>query len=226
MKNIPVIEPQRLEKMAIADLTPQDRNPRTHSKKQVGQIAESIRRFGFNNPVLVDGAGKIVAGHGRVEAARVVGMTHVPVLRLEHMTEAEKRAYVIADNRLAELAGWDNELLALELSAVAELDHEFDLALTGFDPAEIEALLNNLDTEETPAETVPEIDEQAPVVSRVGDMWELGDHLLICGDATDPAVYRRLLGDERAQMIFTDPPYNVPVTGTSAGSARCSMTSL
>ena len=220
MKNTPVIEPQRLEKMAIADLTPHDRNPRTHSKKQIGQIAESIRRFGFNNPVLVDSAGKIVAGHGRVEAARVVGMTHVPVLRLEHMTEAEKRAYVIADNRLAELAGWDNELLALELSAVAELDHEFDLALTGFDPAEIESLLNNLDAEETLAETVSEIDEQAPVVSREGDMWQLGDHLLICGDATDPAVYRRLLGDEQAQMIFTDPPYNVPVNGHVCGLGK------
>lgn len=215
-----MIEPQRLEKIPLADLKPHDRNPRTHSKKQVEQIADSIRRFGFTNPVLVDGAGQVVAGHGRIEAAKLIGMTSVPVLRLEHMTEAEKRAYVIADNRLAELAGWDNNLLALELSAITELDGEFELALTGFDAAEIEALLNGLDTEPSSAEDGAEIDEQAPVVSRVGDMWQLGEHIVICGDATDPAVYDRLLGGEKAQMVFTDPPYNVPVNGHICGLGK------
>lgn len=144
MKNITIVEPERLESMAVADLRPHERNPRTHSKKQVEQIAASIKRFGFTNPVLVDRDGQVIAGHGRIEAAKLLGMATVPVLRLEHMTEAEKRAYVIADNRLAELAGWDNDLLALELAAVSELDSDFDLALTGFDVAEIEALLNGL----------------------------------------------------------------------------------
>ncbi|MFC0104631.1 site-specific DNA-methyltransferase [Sphingopyxis terrae] len=206
--------------MAVADLRPHERNPRTHSKKQVEQIAASIKRFGFTNPVLVDRDGQVIAGHGRIEAAKLLGMATVPVLRLEHMTEAEKRAYVIADNRLAELAGWDNDLLALELAAVSELDSDFDLALTGFDVAEIEALLNGLESGEQQEEEPVQIDEQAPVVSRVGDMWQLGDHALICGDATDPEVYRRLLDQGKAQMVFTDPPYNVPVNGHICGLGK------
>lgn len=220
MKNITIVEPERLESMALADLRPHDRNPRTHSKKQVEQIAESIRRFGFTNPVLVDRDGQVIAGHGRIEAAKLLGMATVPVLRLEHMTEAEKRAYIIADNRLAELAGWDNDLLALELAAVAELDSDFDLAITGFDVAEIEALLNGLESGEQQEEEPIQIDEQAPVVCRVGDMWQLGDHALICGDATDPDVYRRLLDQGKAQMVFTDPPYNVPVKGHICGLGK------
>lgn len=220
MKNISIVEPERLESMAVADLRSHDRNPRTHSKKQVEQIAESIRRFGFTNPVLVDRDGQVIAGHGRIEAAKLLGMATVPVLRLEHMTEAEKRAYIIADNRLAELAGWDNDLLALELAAVAELDSDFDLALTGFDVAEIEALLNGLEAGEQREEEPVHVDEHAPVVSRVGDMWQLGDHALICGDATDPEVYRRLLDQEKAQMVFTDPPYNVPVNGHICGLGK------
>jgi DNA modification methylase len=220
MKNITIVEPERLESMAVADLRPHERNPRTHSKKQVEQIAASIKRFGFTNPVLVDRDGQVIAGHGRIEAAKLLGMATVPVLRLEHMTEAEKRAYVIADNRLAELAGWDNDLLALELAAVSELDSDFDLALTGFDVAEIEALLNGLESGEQQEEEPVQIDEQAPVVSRVGDMWQLGDHALICGDATDPEVYRRLLDQGKAQMVFTDPPYNVPVNGHICGLGK------
>lgn len=220
MKNITIVEPERLESMALSDLRPHDRNPRTHSKKQVEQIAESIRRFGFTNPVLVDRDGQVIAGHGRIEAAKLLGMATVPVLRLEHMTEAEKRAYIIADNRLAELAGWDNDLLALELAAVAELDSDFDLAITGFDVAEIEALLNGLESGEQQEEEPIQIDEQVPVVCRVGDMWQLGDHALICGDATDPEVYRRLLDQGKAQMVFTDPPYNVPVNGHICGLGK------
>lgn len=219
MSDLPIIGPERLEYIALADLVPHDRNARTHSKKQLKQIADSITRFGFTNPVLVDGINSVVAGHGRIEAARLLGMTRVPVLRFEHMTEAEKRAYVIADNRLAELAGWDNNLLALELESIGKLDHDFELALTGFDPAEIEALLNRLDGD-LPAEDAVEVDESAPVVTRVGDTWKLGDHVITCGDATEPEVYRRLLGDEKAQMVFTDPPYNVPVNGHICGLGK------
>jgi len=219
MSELPIIGPERLEYIALTDLVPHDRNARTHSKKQLKQIADSITRFGFTNPVLVDGNNSVVAGHGRIEAARLLGMAHVPVLRFEHMTETEKRAYVIADNRLAELAGWDNNLLASELEAIAELDANFELALTGFDPAEVEALLNSLEAD--PATEAPvEIDESEPIITRLGDTWVLGDHLITCGDATDPEVYRRLLGDEKAQMVFTDPPYNVPVNGHICGLGK------
>ena len=218
MSKSPIISPDRLEQIALADLIPHERNARTHSKKQLKQIADSIKRFGFTNPVLVDACNSVVAGHGRIEAAKMLGMTDVPVLRLEHMTEAEKRAYVIADNRLAELAGWDNDLLTLEFEAIAELDNDLDLALTGFDPAEIEALLNGLDTDTE--ENALEIDDGLPVVTSLGDIWMLGDHLIICGDATDPAVYRVLLGGEKAQMVFTDPPYNVPVNGHICGLGK------
>ncbi|MXO69490.1 DNA methylase N-4 [Altererythrobacter marinus] len=219
MSHLPIISPERLESVAVGELVPHERNARTHSKKQLKQIADSIRRFGFTNPVLVDGKNSVVAGHGRIEAAKILGMSHVPVLRLEHMTEAEKRAYVIADNRLAELAGWDNSLLALEFETIAELDQEFELALTGFDEAEIEALLSTLDPD-APEEQPIDIDKSQPVVTRAGDIWLLGDHAIICGDATDSEVYRRLLGDEKAQMVFTDPPYNVPVNGHICGLGK------
>jgi DNA modification methylase len=218
MSKLPISRPERLETLPLADLVPHDRNARTHSKKQLQQIADSIRRFGFTNPVLVDARNSVVAGHGRIEAAKILGMTQVPALRLEHMTDAEKRAYIIADNRLAELAGWDSNLLALELEAIMELDKEFELAATGFDPAEIEALLNGLDGE--PAEDVVEIDANLPVVASLGDRWLLGEHIIVCGDATDPAVYRQLLGEEKAQMVFTDPPYNVPVNGHICGLGK------
>jgi len=219
MNDISIIAPDRLEHIALVDLVPHDRNPRTHSKKQLKQIADSIRRFGFTNPVLIDAANSVIAGHGRIEAARLLGMSEVPVLRLEHMSEAEKRAYVIADNRLAELAGWDNDLLALEFGAIAELDNAFELALTGFDTAEIEALLNGLD-ETPPTEEPVEVDLSAPVVTHAGNIWLLGDHAIACGDATDPEIYARLLGDEKAQMVFTDPPYNVPVNGHICGLGK------
>ena len=214
-----VISPEKLEMVAFGVLKPHDRNPRTHTKKQIGQIGESIKRFGFTNPVLVDCENRIIAGHGRLEAARLIGMTTVPVLRLEHLSEAERRAYVLADNRLAELAGWDNELLALELGTMLELDPELDLALTGFDPAEIEALLNALD-KDPDEETPVEIDEKAMVVSEIGSLWQLGNHRLICCDATDVQVYQRLLEAEKAQMVFTDPPYNVPVNGHICGLGK------
>ena len=219
MSDLPIIGPESIEYIALADLVPHDRNARTHSSKQLKQIADSITRFGFTNPVLVDGDNSVVAGHGRIEAAKLLGMTRVPALRFEHMTEAEKRAYVIADNRLAELAGWDNSLLALELEAIAELDHDFELALTGFDPAEVEALFNSLDAD-APTEDAVEVDESAPVVTEVGDIWKLGDHMITCGDATEPEVYRRLLAGEKAQMVFTDPPYNVPVNGHICGLGK------
>jgi len=204
-----------------AALQPRATNPRTHSKKQIRQIANSIKQFGFNNPVLVDRAGGIVAGHGRVEAAKLIGLENVPTIRLDDLTEDEVRAYVIADNRLAELAGWDREILAIELQGLAELDLDFDLTITGFETPEIDILIGELDAaeEDDPADEVPEVSDDPPV-TRLGDVWCFGKHRLICGDSLDPDTYARLLSGAEAQMIFTDPPYNVPVNGHVSGLGK------
>ncbi len=193
-----------------AALQPRATNPRTHSNKQIRQIADSIEQFGFTNPVLIDREGGIIAGHGRVAAAKLIGRENVPTIRLEDLSKAQIRAYVIADNRLAENAGWDRELLAIELQGLIDLD--FDPTLTGFEAPEIDILIGDLDAngEDDPADEIPAIAD-GPPVTRPGDIWCIGKHRLICGDATDPAVYSRLLNGEEAQMVFTDPPYNVPV---------------
>ena len=210
-----------IENRPIDSLQPYARNPRTHSRKQIRQIANSIEQFGFTNPVLIDRTGGIVAGHGRVEAAKLLGMEKVPTIRLEDLNEAQIRAYVIADNRLAEIAGWDRELLAIELQGIAELDLEFDLTLTGFEMPEIDILIGEIgaNEEDDPTDEVPEISD-GPAVTRPGDIWCIGKHRLICGDARDPAVYSRLLDGEEAQMVFTDPPYNVPIDGHVSGLGK------
>jgi hypothetical protein len=206
-----------------AALTPRSGNPRTHSEKQLRQIADSIRTFGFTNPILVDRDNGIIAGHGRVEAAKRLKLKTVPTIRLEDMNEAQIRAYVIADNRLAENAGWDRELLAIELQHLYELDLDFDVTITGFEMPEIDVLFGELQADESdsdqhdPGDEVPDVDESVPAVTRPGDLWVVGKHRLICGDATDHAVYGGLLGGERAQMVFTDPPYNVPIDGHVCG---------
>ena len=200
-------------------LKPRATNPRTHSKKQITQIAGAIRRFGFTNPVLVDDANGIIAGHGRVEAAKVLGLDQVPTVRLSAMSEAEIRAYVIADNRLAENAGWDRGLLGLELQYLTELDIDFDVTLTGFELPEIDLLIGELSLEANENDAADALVEVStgPAISRPGDIWQIGNHRLICGDFTKPETYQRLLGDARAQMVFTDPPYNVPIAGHVGG---------
>jgi DNA modification methylase len=203
----------------VSALRPHQRNARTHSKRQIEQITESIRRFGFTNPVLIDGENRIIAGHGRVAAAKLLGMETVPVITIEGMSEAERRAYIIADNRLAELAGWDDALLQLELGDILVFEPDFDLALTGFDGAELETLLD-VSHALAGEETASEIAERLPIVTRSGDLWILGNHRLICGDARDSAVYARLLNGAHAQMVFTDPPYNVPVNGHICGLGK------
>jgi 16S rRNA G966 N2-methylase RsmD len=200
-------------------LTPCPRNARTHSKKQIRQIADSIAEFGFTNPVLVDRHDMIVAGHGRVEAARLLGRKTVPIICLEDLTEAQIRAYVIADNKLAENAGWDGELLGLELRYLSDLDVDFDATITGFEVPEIDLLIAGITDappEDDPADEIPEIDE-TNLVSQPGDLWRLGRHRLFCGDATQAESYERILDGAKAQMIFTDPPYNVPIDGHVCG---------
>ncbi len=197
-------------------------NARTHSKKQIGQIARSIEKFGFNNPILIDLSGKVVAGHGRLLAAQQLRIENVPTIRLDHLNPHQLKAYALADNRIAELAGWDREILAVELQGLLELDLDFEITDVGFEMAEIDLILDearvNNDTPDTD-DVIPEPDE-IPGVARMGDLWRLGEHLLFCGDALDSDSYRILMGEERAQLVFTDPPYNVPVKGHVSGLGR------
>lgn len=213
----------RIEHLPLAALRPAPRNARTPSPRQLRQIANSIQRFGFTNPVLLDAEGTIVAGNGRVAAARLLGLECVPTLRLDHLGEAERRAYALADNKLAENAGWDRKLLGLELQYVAELDITFDLTLTGFDTAEIDLLFEDLDPDTAaaadPADAPPE-PAPGPPVSRPGDLWWLGRHRLLCADATQKQAFARLMAGEQARMVFTDPPYNVPIAGHVCGAGR------
>lgn len=203
----------------IKQLSPYARNARTHSKKQIKQIAASIQRFGFTNPVLISATGEIIAGHGRVEAAKLLGRDSVPTLELVHLSEAERRAYVLADNKLALNAGWDRDMLAIELQGLIDL--EFDLDLTGFSVAEIDFTLDDArerstDTRDAPEDAVPV--SAGPPVTQSGDVWQLGDHRVLCGDALERASFDYLLGGERADLVFTDPPYNVKIDGHVCGS--------
>jgi DNA modification methylase len=189
----------------LGELIPYARNPRTHSDAQVAQIAASVREFGWTNPVLVDGQNGIIAGHGRVLAARKLGLARVPVIELAHMSDAQKRAYVLADKQLALNAGWDEALLRLELADLSELG--FDLGLIGFGEDELEQLLAGSKEGLTDDDDAPALPEQA--VTRPGDLWILGKHRLLCGDATVRADVERVLGGSLADMTWTDPPYNV-----------------
>lgn len=220
MSDIPHLDGHKLVHLDPSCLKPHPDNPRTHSKEQVRKIAASIRRFGFRNPVLVDDENRVIAGHGRLLAAAELRLASVPVIQLSGMSEAERRAYIIADNRLAECAGWDEERLASELAAIASFDPEFDLALTGFDGGALERLLEQAIAGPAGADAEPEIDPDAPLVSRTGDIWILGNHRLIVGDARDPAVLDVLMAGERAQMVITDPPYNVPINGHVCGLGK------
>jgi DNA modification methylase len=202
----------------VHELRPFPRNARTHSIKQVKQIARSIERFGFTNPVLISDASEIIAGHGRVEAAKLLGLSAVPTIALSHLTEEERRAYVLADNKLAMNAGWDREILAIELQALVDLD--FDVELTGFSLAEIDFAIDELgqsdpEGSDTADDFVPEVD--GPAITRRGDVWRLGRHRLLCGDAQDPDCFQALLDGERADLVFTDPPYNVAIDGHVCG---------
>ena len=200
-------------------LQPYARNARRHDDKQVAQLAASIDRFGFINPILMDAQGQVIAGHGRLLAAQRLEITHVPTLEIDHLSEAEIKAYRLADNRIAELAGWDDDLLALELGELSQLDVEFDLEITGFDTAAIDLLLDpGPSSEETdPLDDIPDLDTARQPVSHLGDLWHLGRHRLLCGNALDLDAHRRLLDTDRVRVVFTDPPFNVPIEGHVSG---------
>jgi DNA modification methylase len=209
---------RRIEERSIESLKPYVRNARTHSKKQIKQIAASIERFGFTNPVLIGDDESIIAGHGRVEAAKLLGRKTVPTLQLSHLNDSERRAYILADNKLALNAGWDNELLAIELQGL--LDVDFDLELTGFDIAEIDFIIEDgekscPDVADPDDDKVPNV--TGPAITRMGDLWLLGRHKLHCGDAQDSDCFGRLVGHEQVDLLFTDPPYNVKIDGHVCG---------
>jgi DNA modification methylase len=206
------------ENRPTRSLRPYAGNARTHSPKQIRQISRSIERFGFNNPVLVDDDDQIIAGHGRVEAAKLLGLKTVPTVRLSHLSEDDKRAYILADNRLAEKAGYDNEILAIELQHLADVG--FDVSLIGFEPAEVDIIFEGIgDESEQPENLLPDEPSGSPV-GQQGDVWMLGKHILVCGDSTEAATYRLLMDDEKAELVFTDPPYNVKIDGNVSGLGR------
>ena len=212
---------QEMDFRPIESLKLARRNARTHSRKQVRQIADSIERFGFTNPILADEAGEIIAGHGRVAAARLLGLNKVPVVQLSALSASERKAYALADNKLALNAGWDQDLLALEFQEL--VDAGFELELTGFSLAEIDFTLDLARTsdpqkDDPAADWIPEVAGSA--VSRPGDLWRLGRHVLLCGDARNDADYARLLGNDGVNLVFTDPPYNVPIDGHVCGLGR------
>ncbi|GJE61112.1 site-specific DNA-methyltransferase [Methylobacterium trifolii] len=200
---------------ALCELRPDPRNPRNHPAKQIAKIADSIREFGFLVPILIDVSGMIIAGQGRYAAAQQLGLSAVPTLCAAHFSEAQVRAYRIADNKLAESATWDPDRLRVELESLQEL--EFDLSLTGFEIPEIEAILDSGTS--IVEDEVPE-PEPGPAVSRLGDLWLIGVHRLFCGSALDVASYTALMGEERAAVVFADPPYNVNVQGHVSGLGK------
>ena len=210
----------RIEHWPIDKLLPYARNARQHSDEQIAQIAASIAEFGFVNPILTGADGVLVAGHGRLAAARKLGLPTVPVVVLDHLTPTQRRALVLADNRLAELATWDDALLRIELEALQ--DDGFDLDLTGFDADALAELLADEEPQiegRTEDDAIPEMPEEP--VSRPGDVWRLGPHRLVCGDATTAEAYARLFPDgERADMVFTDPPYNVNYANSAKDKLR------
>ena len=201
----------------VASLLPDPRNARTHPKRQVEQIAASIREFGFANPILVDAEDTIIAGHGRLLAAKALGMTEVPTIALPHLSEAQQRALRIADNRIALGAGWDLDLLKLELAELAVLDVDLDLALTGFSSGEIDVILKG------PADPEDEVIPPVPAIprTRLGDIWILGEHRVGCGDGRDLAFLRAVVGDGAVvDAAFLDPPYNVRINGHANAKGR------
>jgi DNA modification methylase len=199
---------------------PTPRTRRLHSKRQIRQIANSIEAFGFNVPVLVNAELKVICGHGRLLACRELGWTEAPTLCLDHVTPAQARAFAIADNRLTEIATWDDRLLAQQLQELSVLGLDFSLDVTGFEMGEIDLRIASLGEmpmqDDDPADVVPET-SAGPPVSKIGDLWLLDRHRVLCGNALDPEAFTALAGEERAAMVFTDPPYNVPIEGHASG---------
>ena len=218
MKARGAISRPRLEFVRFDQLIPDLSNPRKRNPTQIRALARSIESFGFNAPILIDRNRRIVAGHGRYEAAKLLGLEQVPVIQLEHLSEQQARAYMLADNKLAERSSWDEEKLAVHLKELSELVLDFELEATGFELPEIDLLIQSLE----PPDVVDKHDDFAfatgEPVSRPGDLWRLGDHRLYCGSALETSSYSPLLGRERAAVVFTDPPFNTRIDGHAGGA--------
>jgi DNA modification methylase len=213
------MNPLKLEYRSVDALIPYARNAKQHSDAQVAQIAASIREFGWGAPILIDGQNNLIAGHGRLLAARKLGMAEVPVVPMDHLTDTQRRALILADNKIGENASWEDDLLGIELAELK--DAGFDLGLTGFSQDEWERLIAGEESDTTGLtddDAVPEVEENS--VSQPGDIWTLGEHKLLCGDATKTEDYKALLGDELVDMTFTDPPYNVNYANTAKDKMR------
>lgn len=207
----------------IADLIQDPNNPRVHSKEQIGKLANSIRSLGFCVPILVDQHNRVIAGHGRILAALTLNLSTIPTIRLDHLTDAQATALKIADNRLIELGTWNRKLLAEQFQALMAVNLDFDLDVTGFETPEIDLLIEGLapaaPSKADAADTIP-AEVAGPPVSHAGDLWLLGPHRIMCGNALEEGAYASLMGDQRAAMVFTDPPYNVPIEGHASGLGK------
>jgi DNA modification methylase len=212
--------PLEVTYLPTTSLKPDPRNPRIHSDKQIRQIAQSIESFGFNVPLLIDDRQNVIAGHGRLLAARKMGWDTVPAIKLSHLTESQRMAFLIADNRLTENSSWDERMLGEELKILSELKLDFDLEAIGFEVPEIDLLIDGLNTvaEADPDDRLPEISESAVSVS--GDLWQLGKHRVLCGNSLATASYERLMDGAKADLVITDPPYNVVIDGHATGLGK------
>jgi DNA modification methylase len=210
----------KIQYVSLASLKPDLANPRLHSAKQVAQISRSIQAFGFNVPILIDRNQRVIAGHGRLAAAKLLKLDRVPTIRLENLSDNQMRAFMIADNRLTENADWDKQLLAQQLKDLSAVELDFSLEATGFEIGEIDVLIEGLSPDvagdEDPADVLPTSSASAPV-SQPGDLWALDRHRVFCGDAPSVASYTTLMGGQEAAMVFIDPPYNVPIDGHASG---------
>ncbi len=209
-----------IEHLPVELIAPDPLNPRKHSREQIRALARSIKTFGFNAPILVDRNGIIKAGHGRLEAAKYLKLSSVPVIRLVHLSEQQAKAYMLADNKLTDRSTWDDGQLALRLKELQDIVLDFDIEATGFEPAEIDFRIQSLD----PPDDASADDEfeapEGPAVSHPGDIWQLGPHRLFCGNALEKGSFDTLLGGERAAAVFADPPYNVRIDGHAVGKGR------
>lgn len=210
-----------IKNIGIESLKPYANNAKTHSEKQISQIANSIKQFGFLNPVIIDNSHQIVAGHGRVEAARYLQIKEIPTILADNLSEDEIRAYIIADNKIAQNAGWDLDILTIELQHLSQINTNFDIEITGFSTPEIDVLLDINESDiQAKEDEISEIDISKKAITQLGDLWLLGNHRLICGDATNKETYNNLMGNKKAHMVFTDPPYNVPIDGHVCGAGN------
>lgn len=209
-----------IENVALNQIRAYAKNAKNHPESQIQQIAASIQQFGFNNPILVDENLEIIAGHGRMAAAQLLGLDTVPVIRLAHLSDAQKRAYRLADNKIAENGGWNADLLRLEISELEQICGDMDVSITGFSDVELDILtMDNRTTADSKANNVPYIPENE-IVTRPGDVWCIGDHRIICGNSLDAATFETLLGTRQADMVLQDPPYNVKISGHVCGSGN------